>query len=118
MSIESLLERIAVALEAKAAAPVAAAAPAARGPGRPPKPAEAPAPAPEPVAEADPFAVEEAAPVTYTKEQVRAALVAYQKRTTAEKARGLLKTTGGVDTLGALPEDKFAAVIKAAEAGK
>ena len=124
MSIESLLERIAVALEARNATPDQTAKPATepdkpRGPGRPPKAATAaaaaPAKAPEPAVETDPFAVDDPAPapVTYTKDQVRAALVDYQKRTTPGKARGLLKSVGGVDTLGQLTEDKFAAVIAA-----
>jgi hypothetical protein len=52
-----------------------------------------------------------------TKDQVRAALVAYNKKVNSEqKTRELLKTAGGVDNLSALPEDKFAAVIKAASA--
>ena len=48
-----------------------------------------------------------------TREDVRSALVAYQKKTTPEKARGILKAEGGVDTLQALSEDKFAAVVAA-----
>ena len=52
-----------------------------------------------------------------TKDQVRAALVAYNKKVNSEqKTRELLKTAGGVDNLSALPEDKYAAVIKAASA--
>ena len=57
--------------------------------------------------------VAEAAPV-YTIEQVREAIVGYQKKTgDPEKARKLLKTVGGVDTLRSLPENKFGAIIEA-----
>jgi hypothetical protein len=50
-----------------------------------------------------------------TKDQVRAALVAFNKKVNSEqKTRELLKTAGGVDNLSALPEDKYAAVIAAA----
>ena len=53
----------------------------------------------------------------YTREDVRAALVAYQKRTqNPDKARALLKKVGGVDTLNALPENMFSAVIAAVTA--
>lgn len=67
------------------------------------------------------------AAVAKTKDDVRAALVGYQDRLAAtgkdiETARAavmaLLKKVGGADKLGALTEDKFSAVIKAAEAAK
>lgn len=135
MTIESTLERIAVALErmasgqeslplaAPASAPTAPAATAAPRPrGRPPKVQAEPAPAttePEPdlpdggESGGSFLDVEDASPV-YTIEQVREAIVGYQKKTgDPEKARKLLKTVGGVDTLRSLPESKFAAVIEA-----
>ncbi len=53
--------------------------------------------------------------VEYTTDQVRAALVGYQKAVNSqEKARKLLKDFGGVETLAALPKDKYGAVITAA----
>lgn len=130
MTIEASLDRIAAALEKIAsAAPSGAPAipePAApvtestrRGRGRPPK--DTPPPAAEPEAPA-------AAPVDFlggdepeaalTLQDVRAALVALQKRTHAENARKVLKVHGGVDSLSSLPEDRFAKVIAAANAGK
>ena len=131
MTIETDLGRIATALEVIARNGTAAAsadtqaptaAPTAPRPrGRPPKVQAEPAPAapteaelPEEEPEADNFLdVAEAAPV-YTIEQVREAIVGYQKKTgDPEKARKLLKTVGGVDTLRSLPEDKFGAIIEA-----
>lgn len=55
---------------------------------------------------------------TYTKDDVRAALVAYQGRSSMEKAQAILKNVGGVEKLGALPESKFAEVINAAKNAK
>lgn len=131
MSIEVELGRIATALEKIAsgqgnlplAQPVAA-EPAKRGPGRPKKGEEAPAAPPateEETAvddlggETDSFLdVEDAKPVTYTIEDVRAAIVGYQKKVgSQEKARKLLKDVGGADTLKSLSESKYAAVIEA-----
>jgi hypothetical protein len=135
MTIENMLERIANALEtiavsgAKEAAPVKLTMsagtqeapmaptpePAKRGPGRPPKAKAAPTPepAPEPVVET-PFD-DGPEPVAPTREDVRAALIAYQKRHSPEQARSILKKVGGVDTLSTLPEEKFALVIEAAK---
>lgn len=128
MTIEVELGRIATALEKIASgqgnlplttsAPPAA--PAKRGPGRPPK-AEA-KPEPEPVAEPEPAESDddnflgddddEAAQPTI--EDVRTAIIAYQKRVgSQEKARKLLKDVGGADTLKSLDESKYAAVIEA-----
>jgi hypothetical protein len=65
----------------------------------------------------DNFLDDAPAPEKATKDQVRAALVAYNKKVNSEqKTRELLKAAGGVDNLSALPEDKYAAVIKAANA--
>jgi L-lactate utilization protein LutC len=75
-----------------------------------------PAPAAKVVEEEDPFAVDAPAPVEekkYELTDVRAALIAYQKKTTPEAARKLLKDIGGADTLVSLDASKFAAVIKA-----
>lgn len=50
-----------------------------------------------------------------TIEMVREALVKYQVRSNSpEKARAILKTVGGVDTLQSLPEAKWQAVIDTA----
>lgn len=137
MTIENTLERIATALEKIASGqgnlPLADVAPTTivaaqttapatpRPRGRPPK-VQAPAPElttesaepePEDGAGGSFLDVEDAATV-YTIEQVREAIVGYQKKTgDPEKARKLLKTVGGVDTLRSLPESKFAAVIEA-----
>jgi NACalpha-BTF3-like transcription factor len=126
MTVESELARIATALEriaagamvdATVAATLPAPEPVKRGPGRPPK-VEAP-PQPETTAEPDDgFLEEEEKSEAYTKEDVRAALVAYQGRASQEKARALLKQVGGADTLGALKEEKFAAVIEASKTSK
>lgn len=62
--------------------------------------------------EADPFALEPAAPaVKLELTDVRAALIAYQKTTSPEKARQKLKEFGAVDSLASLSPDKFAAVV-------
>jgi hypothetical protein len=122
MSIEATLERIAAALEAIARAgtslPVPAAEPVKRGPGRPPKIEAAPA-AEEPARE-ESFLDEEAEPEKpLTVEEVRAALVDYQKRSgSAEKARGILKQYGHCDTLRSLKPENYAAVFAAAATGK
>lgn len=56
-----------------------------------------------------------ASAVEYTQDDVRAALVSFQKATNSqEKARKLLKEVGGADVLSALPKEKYAAVIEAA----
>lgn len=79
--------------------------------------------APEPVDEFD----APPAAVKVTKDDVRAALVGYQERLGAKNkdveavrtvVLGLLKKVGGADKLGALTEDKFQAVIDAANAAK
>jgi hypothetical protein len=123
MTIENSLERIAVALE-KLAAGGGSAEPAESKPAKPAKAKAAkaepaPEPTPEPVkAEPEPTKAADddfgGTTTAVTREDVRAALVAYQKKVSPEKARGLLKTVGGVDVLSALPEEKFAAVILAA----
>jgi hypothetical protein len=81
--------------------------------------------------DSDPFATEEVAASTVTKEDVRTALVTYQtkkkekllaggadentaKTEAMNAARKLLATAGGADNLGALVEAKYAAVIDAA----
>lgn len=72
----------------------------------------------EPVVEDDGSFLDEPAeePVPeYTLDQVRAAIVGYQKFTSSQdKARKLLKEVGGVEVLSALPKEKFASVITAA----
>lgn len=50
-----------------------------------------------------------------TREDVRKAMVAYQKKTSPEKARQLLKSFGA-NTLGELDEDKYQKVIKKTKA--
>ena len=131
MALEDTLTRIAVALEKLAGIESEK-----RGPGRPPKtkaepePASAvkeeaappveteveapPAPTPTPVPAKPP----KAPPVEakqYTADDVRSALVAYQKRATPEAARQLLKDTAGVDTLRTLKPEQYGLVIAAAE---
>lgn len=117
-------------------APTPAAAPAAegkRGRGRPPK-VETPPPAPEPTPEAaqaeDDWGDE---PAAVTREDVLKALLAYKARLTAQKIKdgvekkqaeadahretgALLTKAAGVATLTALPEAKYADVVKAATA--
>ncbi len=89
--------------------------------------------------EADPFALDDGAPVEpapATKEQVREALVSYQTAVknsliaagkteveagpeAMETARGLLgKISGGAGTLGALSEAQYGAVVLAAQAAQ
>lgn len=51
--------------------------------------------------------------VKLTKDDVRKAIIAYQKKTNAAKAQALLKSFGA-STLGELAESKYAAVIKKA----
>lgn len=126
MTIEASLDRIAAALEKIASAapsvapaipePAALPAPEAGKRGRPRK--EAPAPAPEPAAPTDFLGDDEQEAAALTLQDVRAALVALQKRTHAENARKVLKAHGGVDSLSSLSEDRFAQVIAAANAGK
>jgi hypothetical protein len=126
MSIEQNLTRIADALEAlvtKVAAsvtsqPTAGAEPA----GKPRKaktetaPGPTPPPAKDPVPEVDDFDSPPADEKKYTKDDVRAALVALQKKTGShETARGLL-AKHGAKSLSDLKETSYAAVI--AEAAK
>lgn len=145
MTIESTLERIAVALE-KIANPqishvatytkdelikadpgpmIPVSEPAATEPkrrGRPPKVEPDPVQPSKPVKlDASPMSfLDDPAPAgatkVYTLEEVREALVACQKRTFPERARKALKDAGGVDVLPQLAEDRFAAVIAAANA--
>lgn len=143
MSIEALLERIAVATETVArtittpAPPVPANVPSGeamtspppatepRKRGRPPK-VETPVAPPADTgidfgdAPADDDFLSEAPvapPKEVTKVEVRDALVALQERTgNPETARALLKRVGSADSLGTLAADKFAAVIEAANA--
>lgn len=124
MTIEAYLERIATALERLSAgamidAAVEASLPEKRGPGRPRKVEAAPDPeVAAPDIMEDSIEDEPTSPPLPTKEDVRAALVAYQTRSSADKARALLKSVGGADTLGSLKEEKFAAVIEAAKKAK
>ena len=126
----ALFERAVVALEKLAANPVDASVPVVpvasenTGTAKPrtrSKPAEEkPAtPAPDqqqpPLPPAD-FLDDEPAK-TYTKEEVRAALIAAGQRLgDSAKAQAILKEHGKVETLGQLAPEKFAAVVKAAEA--
>lgn len=139
MTVEANLERIANALDviarvavsgkaevpaandAPEAAPAASEPAAPRGRGRPRKeqPVAAdppPPPNPAPVQVdflSDSPPAEQPAP---TRQDVRDALVAFQKRTgSPERARKLLKDVGGADTLVALAEANFAKVIEAAK---
>lgn len=98
--------------------------PVKRGPGRPPKNPLPATPEPDPIGaetpqDPDDFLSDGAAPAqhTYSRDEVRAALVGYGKKVqNQEKARALLKQVGGVDTLHALKDDKFADVIDACNA--
>jgi hypothetical protein len=106
------------------AATATAAAPAEQAPARKPRgraaaapaaPAEPPA---EPVADDGGFLDEPSSNTPPpTKDDVRNALIAYNKKVKSEaKTRELLKVAGGVDNLSALPEEKYAAVIAATRA--
>lgn len=119
MSIERNIERIADALEIIAGKVTPAVTPAAAEVPAKPKAVKAkPAPAPEPVVEEaaqdDAFATE--APATQvTAEDVRAALVAYSKKTSqAEALKLLAKHGGGADRIPALKPEFYAAVVAAA----
>jgi len=125
MTIEATLERIAVALETLVArsAPVAEPAgeqPAPEAPkpkrGRPAKQIEAPAET-APPAENDDFLKDEPASTEkeVTKENVVAALTAYAGRPGVgmAKARELMKKAGGSDSIGKVPPEKYADVVKA-----
>lgn len=133
MTIEALLERIAVALERQAEAPPAAEPPKRGRPVgstkavEPPPPsvptAVVPAPAPAPAELPEPdssFLDDEPAPaaVVLTADDVRKALIDFGKKPgcSQEKARALLKQYGHVDTLKALKPEHFKAVIDAAGA--
>ena len=132
MTIEHELSRIATALESIAAnggsAPVTAATAPAQTRGRKAKgetngvadPAPTPAPVSPVVEEEDPFSTTApAAPAApaLTLDHVRTSLIAAGKRLNSpEKARGILKTHGGVDALAGLPEAKWATVKAAADA--
>jgi hypothetical protein len=128
MSLETILERIAVALEARvtgAGIPTTDAPKAAAEPAKPAKARKAATPPPEPTPEPegdedDDFlgGDEEGAEKEYTVDDVREALVAYRTKFGAEPAKKLLKTAGKVDTLGALEAANYAAVVKAATAPK
>ena len=125
MTIEAALERIASALEAISRqntpalvaraildAPLTGtdATPQKRGPGRPPKEEGPKTAEPE-----NDFLEDEAPPAELAIEDVRRALVEYQKRAvSADKARAVLKEHGGVDTLKALKPEKYRAVYDAA----
>lgn len=62
--------------------------------------------------EVDPFEIEPKAPAKALElTDVRAALIAYQKATSPEKARLKLKEFGGVDSLASLTADKFQTVV-------
>lgn len=140
MTIETDLTRIADALETlvsfsipqagaaktpETPPPAAASRPLAadtekRGRGRPRKEE----PAQTPPVDVDPFDTkpdvdssfdEPEPPKVYTADDVRAALVSYQKRATPEKARALLKEVGGADTLKSLNPTLYGKVVEAAE---
>lgn len=140
MTIETDLTRIADALETlvsfsipqagaaktqETPPPAAASRPLAadtekRGRGRPRKEE----PAQTPPVDVDPFDTkpdvdssfdEPEPPKAYTADDVRAALVSYQKRATPEKARALLKEVGGADTLKSLNPTLYGKVVEAAE---
>lgn len=121
MTIEATLERIATALEAlaKGGAPLATSAPAPVAAAKPRARAtpvtEPPASTSEP--EVDPFAAAEEPAKTYTRDDVRKALLACQERLGPTAAQAVFKKAAGVDTLPALKDDsKFAAIIAAANA--
>lgn len=106
------------------AATAPAAAPAEQAPARKPRGrAAAPVAPVAPAAPAAPpaddggFLDEPSSTPAPTKDDVRSALIAYNKRVNSEaKTRELLKMAGGVDNLSALPEEKYAAVIAATRA--
>ena len=120
--IETILERIAVSLEKLAAlANASANTPVEHVVAAKPRTKAAPAPVvavtPPAATEPDIFGDEPQAPVVpaATKDDVRKAMVAYQKRTTPTKAQELLAAFGAA-TLGALAVDKYAEVIAKANA--
>ena len=109
------------------AATATAAAPAEQAPARKPRgraaaaaaPAAPAAPPAEPGVADDGGFLDEPSSSTppLTKDDVRSALIAYNKKVNSEaKTRELLKTAGDVDNLSALPEEKYAAVIAATRA--
>ena len=114
MSVDSDLGRIASALEVLVKHFTNTEVPVKRPVGRPPKMAEAP----EAPAEPENFLDESPAAPEPTLDDVRAALKACQDRIGAEKARGVLRATAGVDLLRTLTKDKWAAVIDAANKAK
>jgi len=116
VTIESLLERIAVALEApKEDMPAPVVAPKAAAKKKRTSKKKAPVveePEEEPE---DDWDVEEEEVEEVTLEQVKAALVAYQKASgSPELARKLLAKAGGAATLKALDPAKYQAVYDAA----
>lgn len=119
MSLESILERIASALEGKtvpAVAPEQPATPAATG-----KKKAAPVvkePPPETDEDEDFLGGDEPESVTYTVDNVRDALVKYRGTYGKDPAQKLLKVHGDVTTLQDLKPEKYAAVIAAATAPK
>lgn len=93
-------------------------APARRGRPAAVKPEPAPAPA-APVVEPEPegsFLDDDEPTAKLTKDDVRAALVELQLATDEATAKGVLTSVGGTEKLGALAEDKYAAVVAAAKA--
>lgn len=69
----------------------------------------------EVTAEVAPDETPEEEPEELTVEQVRSALIAYQKKHSPEQARKLLREVGGVAALQQLPKSKFADVFEAAK---
>lgn len=95
--------------DAGEAASPAAEQPAKRGPGRPRKDQSAPA-ATEAAAPAEPADEKPAVP---TADEVRAAVFKVKDTLGEAAAKNLIKTAGGADKLGAVAEDKRAALIAA-----
>lgn len=119
MSIEEYFERIATALEKIAAGnttPAAIPAPPVEKPAKTRAAKAAPVVEALPAEEATAGFLDDEPPAetkTYTKDEVRQAVIAYQKRHTPTKAQQLLKSFGA-ETLGALDPAKYAAVVDAA----
>lgn len=125
MTIEALLESIDTKLgELIKIANTPAQAPAQPKPAKPKSAKETPAPTPTPEptepATDDSGFLDELSAETPAKElelaDVRAVLVKLQTATNVATARGVLKDVGGTEVLQSLKKEKFAAVVKAAEA--
>ena len=128
MSIEQILERIAIALEKLVAVPPGKAivgetaadpTPAAK---RTRKPAATVAATPEDVVVPTAVVAEQAVPAAddkvYAETDVRAALVALASRKGKAESLKILKKHSPTEVISGLPKDKYAAVIHACEAVK